>query len=159
MEKITKKKTIDKDDMQRAVEEKDEKKLFFYFKQIASMKPYRNGEVEDWKMVAIARAFRYLPSYTPDRGLAFSYFYRIITMEMVYQYRRYKKMNRIEEYPYDSMENSLTYFDEHPDDADLVQIDGNVFDKDIITKIYQQYYTMCESAIKRNFKKDLKEQN
>jgi len=90
MAKITTEK-IDKNKMQLAIESGNEKEIYFYFRKIANSVRWKHVEMEDWRSIAIARAFRYLPSYTIDRGLAFSYFWRIITMELNYQYRDYKK--------------------------------------------------------------------
>lgn len=82
---------IDKMEMQRAVEENDENKIYFFFSQISKTVRWKHHDMDDWRQEAISRAFRYLPSYNPSRGLAFSYFYRIIVLELAYQYRKYKK--------------------------------------------------------------------
>ena len=86
---------VDKEEIQQAVESRDEKKIFFLFCRIADACGYKKHRMyEDWRQEAVLRAFKYLPSYTPDRGKAWSYFYKIIHMQLMYEYRRFKTLKK-----------------------------------------------------------------
>jgi hypothetical protein len=132
---------IDRHEMQEAVESGDESKIFYFFSQITSLCGFKKHPMfEDWSQEAIFRAFRYLPSYTIERGMAFSYFYRIIKMQFLYEFRRTKntkKLNAIQETP---LNDDLYYEQELYGDAQLVEVAGYVFDKDDVLDLYNQYY-------------------
>mgnify|MGYP001267697662 CR=1 FL=1 len=122
---------IDKQEMQKAIEENDENKIYFFFRKISKSFPWKHPDIEDWQAISVARAFRYLPSYTKDRGLAFSYFYRIIMMEMRYQYRKDKK------YPSSSeLDDNIAYEQDFGDTETYAQYGDIIIDKEAIANLW-----------------------
>lgn len=124
--------------MQLAVEQNDERKMYEYFCKIADSTKYKhNTDFDDWKQEAVVRAFRYAPQYTKERGAAFSYFYRIIVMQLTYEYRRTKmcKEGRTEKV---DLDENLPYEQKFGDEQELISIGGYLLDKDFVRKVFNE---------------------
>ena len=149
-------KTIDKKEMDEAVLSKNENKIYFYFSGIANTIKMDHPDIEDWRSIAVARAFNYIDSFNSEKGSSFSYFYRIIKMEILYQYRAIKTLKRHSlktERITDNFEMEYRFIG----DQELLQIGGYLIDKQVVTDLYNEIVTNPKNNYQiAKFKKEMK---
>lgn len=144
---------VDRKELSTAVEQKDYNKLYELFGLMADKMGYAKAvEYEDWKIIVITRAFKYLSSYTAERGSAFSYFYSIMYRQFMYEYRRTVQGKYKSLYSVVSLGGNEVTVDEKDAENVYVSIGGRLFDKDDIKIAYDR-----ATKSKRNKKMVFKE--
>lgn len=143
---------VNNEELESAIEARDEKKIFFLFKDLTERIFIRHPDFLDWKMIAIAHAFNQLDKWDKSKGKAFSFFYKIIYIRIIYEYRAIKRGKHKSKFTTQPLQEDEVYTDEKDENETYVSIGGRLFDKDFVKSAYAQTKDVPEYRRKKLFK-------